>query len=144
MPVRVRLAVKSHRNNAELEVIALVNTGFTSDAPDIALPVPIAERLGLWPAPEGSVYIAVETCSGSMVTHIVPRALSVRVVTEDRTSREVEANALVSPYITEALISDALAEELGVQILYPRKGLWKFADEEKVRGSACAEFRRRL
>jgi len=37
--------------------------------------------------------------------------------------------------IDEVLVSDYLAEELQVQILYPRKGLWKFVDEDRVRES---------
>uniref|UniRef100_A0A7J3X7Y0 Uncharacterized protein n=1 Tax=Thermofilum pendens TaxID=2269 RepID=A0A7J3X7Y0_THEPE len=59
----------------------------------------------------------------------------VRVLAGDRASREILASVVVSPLAEEVLISDALAEELGVQILYPRRGIWKFADEDKVRES---------
>ena len=58
-----------------------------------------------------------------------------RVLTEDRASGEVLANALINPLADEVLISDALAEELGIQILYPRRGIWKFSDEDKARSS---------
>jgi hypothetical protein len=35
----------------------------------------------------------------------------------------------------EVLISDALAEELGIVILTPKTGLWKFKDEDRIRTS---------
>jgi hypothetical protein len=66
---------------------------------------------------------------------LIPQALVVKVITSDRESREVVANALINPYTDSVLISDYLTEELGIQLLYPRRGLWKFADEDKVRES---------
>ena len=38
-------------------VKGLVNTGFTSEFPDIMIPVFLAERLGLWPRPDREVVI---------------------------------------------------------------------------------------
>jgi hypothetical protein len=46
-----------------------------------------------------------------------------------RSSREVIADLVVSLTEREVLMSDALIEELGVIIISPRKGLWKFADD---------------
>ena len=120
----------------EIYSAALVNTGFTSETPDIAVPPSVAERLGLWPLPEGAILVSVETGGGVVEGYIIPRAVSVRVVTSDRASREVVANVLINPHLDAILVSDYLAEELGIQILYPRRGLWKFVDEDKVRESA--------
>lgn len=135
MPVKVRIVLKSMLGGREVHSTALVNTGFTSEAPDIAVPPSVAEKLGLWPLPEGAILASVETGGGVVEAYIIPRAVSVRVVTSDRTSREVVANVLINPYLSEILISDYLAEELGIQILYPRRGLWKFVDEDKIRES---------
>ncbi|WP_237698220.1 hypothetical protein [Thermoproteus uzoniensis] len=49
--------------------------------------------------------------------------------------RRRTANVLVNPHIDEVLISDYLAGELGIVILDPRRGLWKFADEDLARES---------
>jgi len=57
----------------------------------------------------------------------------VRVVAEDRCSRDVVANVIINPLDEEVLISDYLAEELGIQILYPRRGIWRFVDDEPNR-----------
>jgi hypothetical protein len=109
---------------------------FTSDTPDLALPTALAERLGLWPRPGGgAVVVTLETGGGPVEAYVVPQAVLVRVVTRDRVSREVLANALVNPYIGEVLVSDSLTEELGIQMLYPRRGVWKFVDEDVLRES---------
>jgi predicted aspartyl protease len=47
LPVRVKLLVKVRGSGREVVVKGLVNTGFTSEFPDIMIPVFLAERLGL-------------------------------------------------------------------------------------------------
>jgi hypothetical protein len=132
----VRVSLRARYSDREVTAKALVNTGFTSDTPDLALPTALAERLGLWPRPGGgAVVVTLETGGGPIEAYVVPQAVLVRVVTRDRVSREVLANALINPYIGEVLVSDSLTEELGIQILYPRRGVWKFVDEDVLRES---------
>jgi len=135
VPVKLRLEIRSRINNKAITAKALVNTGFTGESPDLAIPLQLAKELGLWPPPQNAIVVSLETGGGEVEAYIVPQALIVKVVTEDRSSKEVIANALVNPYIDEVIISDYLAEELGIQILYPRRGIWKFVDEEKLRYS---------
>jgi hypothetical protein len=52
----------------------------------------------------------------------------------------VKYNVTVSLLEYEVLISDALAEELGIVILAPKTGLWKFKDEDKVRTSETPQY----
>jgi hypothetical protein len=47
---------------------------------------------------------------------------------------------MVSLLEYEVLISDALAEELGIVILAPKTGLWRFRDEDKVRTSEAPQY----
>lgn len=47
LPVRVRLLLRSVGSGREVVVRGIVNTGFMSDFPDIALPVSVAEELNL-------------------------------------------------------------------------------------------------
>jgi len=59
VPVRVRLEIRSRDGSRRVLETALINTGFTSNSPDLALPIAIAERLGLWPAPaRRSLYLS--------------------------------------------------------------------------------------
>ncbi len=133
----MKLYVESKLTRRSSIVKAVVNTGFRSHAPDLSLPLPLARELGLYPPPSGSYSIEVRTAGGTVNVYMVPRALLVKVVVEDRETPLVEANALVNPLDDEVLISDYLAEELGIQVLYPRRGLWRFADDEpgKIRES---------
>jgi len=57
------------------------------------------------------------------------------VVEEGRTSKTLVCNAVVSPHGGEVLLSDAVIEELEIEILSPRSGLWRFRGEDKVRRS---------
>ena len=52
LPVRVKVRLRSLRNNSSVLVPALLNTGFTSNELDIHVPKDIASRLGLWPPPK--------------------------------------------------------------------------------------------
>jgi len=135
LPVRVRLRVRTRHGGKEAIVKALISTGFLADSPDMAMPIPLAQSLGLWPMPSEVLKVSIETGGGVVEAYTVPQAITVQLVTEDRVSREVVANVLVNPYIDEVLVSDYLAEELQVQVLYPRRGLWKFVDEDRVRES---------
>jgi hypothetical protein len=135
MPVRLRIEVRRRDLNEGVMLTALVNTGFTSEEPDILMPSNVAKTLGLWPQPDGSLSIIFTTAGGEVEGYEVPRSVFVRVLAEDRASKEVLANVLINPLTEDVLISDALAEELGIQILYPRRGIWKFSDEERARSS---------
>jgi len=52
LPVRVRVKLRSLRNDSSVLVPALLNTVFTSDELDIHVPKDIASELGLWPPPK--------------------------------------------------------------------------------------------
>lgn len=112
-----------------------MNTGFVSDDPDILVPISVARALGLWPQPDGSLSVILGTAGGEIEGYVVPRSVLARVLAGDRASREILASVVVSALAEEVLISDALAEELGVQILYRRRGIWESVDEDKVRES---------
>lgn len=140
MGVYVKLKLKSLLTGKEIEVVGVVNTGFRSDNLDLAIPISIAEKLGLWPLPKDrSLVTILSTGGGDVSSFLIPHSITVKVITEDRESREVIANVLINPFINEILISDTLTEELGIQILFPRKGIWKFIDDDKIRYSVNPE-----
>ena len=130
MGVYVKLYVESlKKGKSSLECIGVVNTGFRSPDPDIILPKDIAEKLGLYPPPEDSFQVEAHTGGGPVIVYIIPEAIEVHVVTRDRISKRVKCNVLVNPLEDEVLLSDRLTEDLGIQILYPSKGIWRFIDD---------------
>ena len=57
------------------------------------------------------------------------------VIEEDETSKTITCNVIVSLREKEVLLSDAVIEELGIEILSPKTGIWRFKGEEKLRRS---------
>ena len=45
----VRVRVRLERKLRKLEVVAVVNTGYEADSPQLMVPVSTARELGLWP-----------------------------------------------------------------------------------------------
>jgi hypothetical protein len=133
LPVNVRVRLESRRNGKSLEAPALLNTGFTSDSLDIHLPIPAAEALGLWPPPPNAVLETLDTAGGETLSYYIPDAVRLTVLEEDRNSKTIMYNVLVSPLEREILLSDAVIEELEIEILSPKTGLWKFKGDDKVR-----------
>jgi len=81
MGVRVRLRIEY--GNSSIDVIALVNTGYETDVPEVLVPVEVAEKLGLWPKlPENTVIETYKTASGLMRVYRVGGA-KVSLVAED-------------------------------------------------------------
>ncbi|MGC8570356.1 MAG: hypothetical protein ACP5L1_03400 [Caldivirga sp.] len=59
MAARVRIRLRSGSN--EVESSALLNSGFETDSPDVAVPVRVARALGLWPPSRMGELITLDT-----------------------------------------------------------------------------------
>jgi len=133
LPIRIRVKLESLRSNRCLIVPALLNTGFTTDELDIHIPKNIAEELGLWPPPANSSLEVLDTAGGEVLSYFIPSATRLTVIEEDRTSKNIICNVIISLHEDEVLLSDAVIEELEVEILSPKTGLWRFKGEDKIR-----------
>ena len=129
MAVRVRLAVRNRETGASIELVALVNSGFETEGPELLLPIEAARALGLWPLRSGARAATYDTAGGPTNVWIYPRALEVRVVAEDVETSPVVADAVVSPVEREALLSDKLVSALQIAIEDAGEGLWRFRFE---------------
>jgi len=133
MGVRVKLRIRSKER--EMETSALVNTGFESDLPEVLLPFRAAELLGLWPPPAESRTETYVSASGYMRVVRLQGACRVSVITEDRVSEEVSADAIISEVTDEVLLNDKLTGKLKIVIEDPGEGVWRFRDENIFRRS---------
>ena len=77
------------------------------------------------------IMLEYDTAGGAITMFTYPKACRVSVVEPDRSSKEVESDLVISLTEKEVLISDALAAELGIVILNPRTGLWRFIDDDQ-------------
>ena len=135
MAVRVRLRLE--RGTRSLEVVALVNSGYEADTPQLMVPISIARELGLWPPPPEAREDIFETAGGPLKVWIVRRAARAYVVAGEAESKRVEVDVVISPLASEPLISDVLAGELEIAVEDFAQGLWRFRWEpkEKLRPS---------
>jgi predicted aspartyl protease len=133
MGVRVKVRVKYR--GASLDLVALVNTGYETDIPEILIPMSAAEKLGLLPKlPDGTIIETYKTASGLMRVYRVGggyASLLIGGVEE----RSVETYLVISEYTDEPLISDQLASGFGIVIEDPAKGLWRLRGESLIRSS---------
>ena len=135
MAVRVKLRIL--RNDKSVDVIALVNSGYEADSPQILIPVFTARDLGLWPPPLEALEDIFETAGGPLRVWVVRGGGIVKVLTEDIESKEVIVDIVISPLADEPLISDKLAGVLEIAVEDFAEGLWRFRWEpkEKLRRS---------
>ena len=141
MGVRVRVEIRV--GGKSVYTSALLNSGFETDSPQIVVPARLLRRHGIAPEDLGhGRLVEYDTAGGPIAMHVYPGACEARVVAGDRASKWVKADIVVSPIEREVLASDALIEELGIVLLSPRRGYWRFADDphDKVRASAEPEY----
>jgi predicted aspartyl protease len=133
MGVRVRVRIKY--GDASLDLVALVNTGYETDVPEILVPVSVAEKLGIYPRlPDGTIIETYKTAAGLMKAYRIGGA-STALLIEGVEAREVGTYVVISEYADEPLISDQLASEFGIVVEDPAKGLWRLKGESVMRSS---------
>jgi len=131
----VRVRVRARYGGTSFDMVALVNTGYETDVPELLVPVSVAERLGLWPKlPEDTVVETYKTASGLMRVYRV-RGARASLLVGGAEERDVEVYLVISEHTDEALISDQLASAFGIVIEDPAKGLWRLRGESLVRSS---------
>ncbi len=74
------------------------------------------------------------TAGGEIQFSVSQEKVKVRVVTQDRKGRWVDSHVVLGQH-EEPLLNDMLAEELGIVILKPSSGIWRFDDEDIERES---------
>jgi len=133
----VRVKLRLSKNSKSIDVVALVNTGYEADTPQLIIPISIARRLNLWPPPANAREAIFDTAGGPLRVWIIPQLVKAKIITPNAESKEVTIDVVISPLADEPLISDLLADELGIAIESPGKGLWRFRWEppSKVRES---------
>jgi hypothetical protein len=129
--VAIRLRIRLVREGKSVDVVALINSGYETREPEVLLPVAIATQLSIYPRlPEGAIVKEYKLADGSITKLIkVSRAVQIYVVEEDRVVEPVEASLVIAEKAEEVLISDKLAEKLGIVALDFGERLWCFRDE---------------
>jgi predicted aspartyl protease len=134
--VGVRVKVRIKCGGKSVDLIALVNTGYETDVPEILIPVDIAEKLGLWPKlPDNTSVETYRTASGLMKVYRVGGA-NISLLIDNAEVRSTETYVVISEHTDEALISDQLTSKLDIVIEDPAKGLWRLRDSHDINKDA--------
>ncbi|MBI4617086.1 MAG: hypothetical protein HY720_25965 [Planctomycetes bacterium] len=129
-PLTLRVLKAAPTGSRNIQAIALVNTGYEADRPELIVPVGLAARLGWWPTlPRDADEQVYSGLGGAFSVWRIEDALEVRVICPDRQTVETTTDAVVSHAEREVLISDALASALSIEILDPRGGIWRLSDD---------------
>ncbi len=133
----VRVLVEVKRGGEAAETPALINSGYEAYEPEIHIPLALARKLGFkLEGLRGEKYKVVST----EVTAYVLGEIYARVVTKDKVTGWVRAQAVTTPSEYEVIVSDTLTEKLQIEIIKPKTGLWKFHGEEKTRESVESQY----
>lgn len=126
MAVRVKIEIAL--GTRSVQVVAIANTGFESDDPQILLPAAIAKRLqGTRASKAAPLRYAT---AGGLGLALSPIGVgSVRVDVPDRQPPAVDARLLASQDETEVVMNDMLVEALGLDLVKPGHGIWRFRDD---------------
>ncbi len=110
MAIRVRVRIRA---GGEREVIttALVNTGFETEKPQVLIPLNLARALSLWPPPDNAYLVELGTAGGPIREYVIPNSVQITVVTNDRETRDIVCDAVISHIEEEVIINDKLSEE---------------------------------
>lgn len=136
MAVRVPLRIiptAGERQEAALQAVAVANSGYESDRPGVLLPVRLATRLGLWPAPAGARMDRFESPGASFEMTTIPDA--VRCSLGRARGPAILAEAVVSERETEVVMNDALVEALRLELVAVHRGLYRVGPRGRTRRS---------
>jgi hypothetical protein len=142
--VRVRVIIRNPKQSQySVETTALLNTGYETEHPEIAIPIRLVERLGLWPELPPNVRLKTyHTAGGLTRIYYLERGAQVQIVIPDKTMQPVFCNLAISEQEYETLLSDKLISAFKIVITDAGQGIWKFADDEPtmMRTSQPAEL----
>jgi hypothetical protein len=129
----VRVPVKIILGEKEEIVPALVNSGFETYDPVIILPFEFSKKIG---ANIKTEKVEEFRGAGNVSIPVYPLGkVKVKVTTEDRESKIVEASAFTIFGEDEVLLSDGLSGDLEIAIEDLKRGYWRFWGENKIRES---------
>ena len=143
MVVRVRVRIKPLKApKGPVETVGIANAGFSSVVPEAFVPLRLAEKMGLWPAlPEGTSVGTYGVAAGKEVqAHRIREAVEVQVLTKEKTSDPVKTTVAIVEGEREFILSDKALDELGIELLRPGAGIWRFRGEEKLRKSEKPKY----
>jgi len=127
----VRVRVKLRVGDKEVITNALANSGFESEEPEVVLPLRVAEKLNLYPRlPNGTIVEEYVGVGGFKVQSFrISGILEVYAISNDKVKGPIRATAIIISGEDEVILSDRAIDGLGIILIRPGEGLWRFDDD---------------
>ncbi len=138
MAIRIPIKIKTRLEPIrEIRTIALVNSGFEADSPQILIPIKLAKELNLHSRILEARIESYGTVAGPIRMYVLPSSVEVWIDEPDIELVKVICDALISDTEIEVLISDYLAGELGIIVEDFKHGYWRLKTDppDRVRHS---------
>ncbi len=125
----VRVKTRLLRDNDKMQdLVVLVNSGAESDEPTIVIDKDNANALGF--KLEDFDVIEVELASGKTHSYISRDKVKVELLDEEgKVLSSTHAYVAVDEMLNEPLITDSTIDELGIQVISFKKGLWRHIND---------------
>lgn len=125
----VRVAVRIEFLKKKINAVALVNTGYETNKPELLLPVRFARMFRVWPnlPPEtrGETYA---TAGARIRVYRLKKQAQISLTRP--LTRPVNCDLIIGEQEEEILLSDALISALGIVIEDAKKGIWRLKGGE--------------
>lgn len=123
----VRVKVRLEFAGEYIEAVAIANSGYEATTPEILIPENLA-RLRWRRILKGAPYVEYATAGGHARFKCVGEA-KVSITCKDRISKKVRVRLLVSGIQRGVLLNDKLCGRLGMVLVDPATGRWRFRDD---------------
>lgn len=135
----IRVKVELSYGGRKARVTALANSGYETDEPEILVPKTFAVKN--FRVLKRGKFVTYRAVGGQEQKFQVFQKIKVKVVTEDKESKPVEATLVVSDLEDEVILNDKLIGQLEIVLLKVHEGKWRFISDapEIVRNSAVKE-----
>ncbi len=81
-------------------------------------------NLGLWPSSEYEL-LEVGLASGKTYGYLIPKPIQLELIDGNEVLSRIEVLPIIDPELEEPLITDATIDELGIQVISFKRGLWR-------------------
>lgn len=137
MAVRVRVNISV--GDKSLEAVALINSGFETEEPQILIPMKALRKLGL--KLTGAVEDIYDTAGGPTRVWIYPEKARISIVEKGKVVSEAIADIVISAIEDEVLIGDKLAGALKIMVEDFTEGIWRIKGGRRRRSEKPQRWR---
>lgn len=138
MAVRVRININV--GNKSLEAVALVNSGFETEEPQILIPIKALKTLDL--KLSGATEDIYDTAGGPTRVWIYPEKAKISVIgSKGEILSEAIADMVISAIEDEILIGDKLAGALKIMVEDFTEGIWRIKGKKRRKSEKPQKWR---